>query len=110
MRDASRQSKLRQQIDQVHDDNNQEYLPEDSKDHIGLSGHGHINEGTADIEGQKRDDSHVKNTVDDGGEVLHSIVESVSDLLLTSHGGQAEAQHKGQNHCGNGIQKGRDFN
>ena len=86
----------------MHGNDNQEYLPEDAKNCKGLAGNGHIREGAADVKRQQRDDNIVEYFVNDGGEILHCIVQGITDLFST-HGREAQAQDESQDHCGQGV-------
>ena len=58
----------------------------------GLSGDGHIREGTADVEWQQRDDDGVKYFVNDGREILHCVVQGISDLFPRMEEAQARTK------------------
>ena len=105
--DGTGDDELDADADQVHQDDHQEHLPQHAEDGEGLSGLGHVYKGAADVEGQQGDDHGVEDLVDDAGEVLHALIEGIADGLAPQHG-QAQPQHKGEHHGGQGVQQGRD--
>jgi hypothetical protein len=56
---------LQENIDQVHRDNDQEYLPENARDCECLAGIGHVHEGAADIQRHEFPDQYAENNRDD---------------------------------------------
>ena len=62
--DNSCQGELHGNADQVHDNYNQEYLPEYAENGKSLSGTCHIHKGSADIEGKEGNDGRVQHPVD----------------------------------------------
>ena len=100
-------NKLDADIDQVHGDDHQEYLPQDAQNGECLSGGSHVGKGAADVEGQQGDDDHMEHLINNGGEILHTVVEAVTNLLAP-HIGQTQPQHEGQSNRGQGIQQWRN--
>ena len=100
-------AELQEDADQMHDDDHQEHLPQDAQNGVGLAGLGHVDEGTADVQGQQRDDDAVQHLIDDAGEVLHAIIKCITDGLA-AQGGHAQAQHEGQHHGRQGVQQRRN--
>lgn len=94
--------------DQVHDDNNDEYLPQNTEDGKGLAGLGHIGERAADVKRQQRDDDLVQYAVNDAGEVGHTVVQRVADGLA-AQAGHAQTEHKRRNNSGQRVHQRRNF-
>ena len=72
--DCACDAELDENADQVHQDNNQEYFLENTKDGKSFAGDGHICKSSADVQWQQWDDDCVKDFVNDLGEIIHTIV------------------------------------
>ena len=106
--DKARDNELDADADQVHDDNNDEYLPQNTEDGKGLAGLGHIGERAADVKRQQWDDDLVQYAVNDAGEVGHTVVQRVADGLA-AQAGHAQAEHKRRNNSGQRVHQRRNF-
>ena len=92
----------------MHDDNNDEYLPQNTEDGKGLAGLGHIGERAADVKRQQRNDDLVQYAVNDAGEVGNAVVQRVADGLA-AQAGHAQTEHKRRNNSGQRVHQRRNF-
>ena len=101
--------KLDHNADDVHENHNNEYLPQNTEDGKSLAGTSHIDEGTADVKRQQGNNGNMQNFVNNGGEVRHNSVETVTNFFAP-HGRQTQSHHESQHHCRQGIQNGGNGN
>ena len=106
--DKARDDELDADADQVHDDNDDEYLPQNAEDGEGLAGLGHVGERAADVERQQRDDDVVQDAVDDAGEIGNAVVERVADGPA-AQAGHTQTEHKRRNNSGQRVHQRRNF-
>ena len=106
--DKARDDELDADADEVHDDNDDEYLPQNAEDGKRLAGLGHVGEGAADVERQQRNDDLVQHAVNDAGEVGHAVVQGVADGLA-AQAGHTQTEHKRRNDSGQRVHQRRNF-